>query len=212
MVSDLSVSLSSERGPDCCSQPPCFQGDFSPLSLFPSSFLPFLDCSSTSLTPVLRQALSSVDAQALSTSFEIGLLSLTSLLLFLHLPSFLPHLHFLFTLGITFQRQMATVAAIPMPTSRGHTPMVSTFDPSFSPAGLHLSPYAGSNASPNSGFSYPSSPSMSNPAIPMGSRYEKVPYSGPGSATYVRQPTRAQLVSRFPLSHEDAEAVADSPP
>ncbi|GAA5851166.1 hypothetical protein JCM5353_007376 [Sporobolomyces roseus] len=88
---------------------------------------------------------------------------------------------------------MATVAAIPMPVSRGHTPMVSTFDPSFSPGTMRLSPHVGSNASPNNGFHYPSSPSLSSAAVPMGSRYEKVPYSGSGSATYVRQPTRAQL-------------------
>ncbi|SGZ18017.1 BQ5605_C020g09158 [Microbotryum silenes-dioicae] len=36
-----------------------------------------------------------------------------------------------------------------------------------------------------------------NPAqkLPVGSRYESVPHVGPGTAVYVRQPTRSQLVS-----------------
>ncbi|GAA5946325.1 hypothetical protein JCM3765_000198 [Sporobolomyces pararoseus] len=89
---------------------------------------------------------------------------------------------------------MATVSAIPMsPTGRGFTPIVSTFDPSFSPGSLHLSPFAASENSPSSSFLNSASSSPSSQAIPMGSRYERVPYSGPGSARYVRQPTRAQL-------------------
>ncbi|GAA5933874.1 uncharacterized protein JCM15063_000497 [Sporobolomyces koalae] len=90
---------------------------------------------------------------------------------------------------------MATVTTIPMPMSpvRGHTPMVSTFDPSFSPGSLHLAPFAGGKSSPSSAFLFPSSPQMTSSSIPMGSRYETVPYDGPGKATYVRQPTRAQL-------------------
>ncbi|GAA5847182.1 hypothetical protein JCM3766R1_001826 [Sporobolomyces carnicolor] len=92
---------------------------------------------------------------------------------------------------------MATVSAIPMsPTGRGHTPIVSTFDPSFSPGSLHLAPFVNNNNQHDSGLLHSSSPSStmsSSHAIPMGSRYERVPYSGPGSATYVRQPTRAQL-------------------
>ncbi|GAA5869012.1 hypothetical protein JCM16303_000336 [Sporobolomyces ruberrimus] len=87
---------------------------------------------------------------------------------------------------------MATVSFVPMSPTRGHTPMVSTFDPSFSPGSLHLSPFNGGSSSPTSSFGS-SSPTLSSQAVAMGSRYEKVPYAGPGSATYVRQPTRAQL-------------------
>lgn len=94
--------------------------------------------------------------------------------------------------------KMATVSFVPMSPTRGHTPMVSTFDPSFSPGSLHLSPFNGGSSSPTSSFGS-SSPTLSSQAVAMGSRYEKVPYAGPGSATYVRQPTRAQLVS-FALS------------
>ncbi|GAA5906395.1 uncharacterized protein JCM6883_005537 [Sporobolomyces salmoneus] len=95
---------------------------------------------------------------------------------------------------------MATVTAIPMsPTGPGHTPMVSTFDPSFSPGSLHLAPFAASSLSDS--FLQSSPASLSSPAVPMGSRYEKVPYSGPGSATYVRQPTRAQLKENNGVFH-----------
>jgi len=100
---------------------------------------------------------------------------------------------------------MATVATIPMPMSpvgRGHTPMVSTFDPSFSPGSLHLAPFNNNGSpenSPTSSFLSPAPSSLSSHAVPMGSRYERVPYNGPGSARYVRQPTRAQLVS-WPFS------------
>ncbi|PRQ77830.1 hypothetical protein AAT19DRAFT_8898 [Rhodotorula toruloides] len=99
---------------------------------------------------------------------------------------------------------MATVAAIPIPMPISprddrHTPILSTIDPSFSPGSLHLQPYtkpstSPSNTSPIGSFSSSgtSSPQL---AVPMGSRNEKVPYDGPGTAVYVRQPTRAQLVS-----------------
>lgn len=51
-------------------------------------------------------------------------------------------------------------------------PVISTFDPSFDPSLLSYSTER-----------------------PIGSRYEVVPHDGPGTAVYVRQPTRAQLVS-----------------
>ncbi|GAA6000438.1 hypothetical protein JCM10207_008011 [Rhodosporidiobolus poonsookiae] len=101
---------------------------------------------------------------------------------------------------------MTTVAAIPIPMSpiddRRHTPMLSTIDSAFSPASLHLQPYTRpSGGSPTSSHSSGSattphgSPRPQTPpgAVPMGSRFQKVPYEGPGTAVYVRQPTRAQL-------------------
>ncbi|GAA5834937.1 hypothetical protein JCM9279_007150 [Rhodotorula babjevae] len=102
---------------------------------------------------------------------------------------------------------MSTVAAIPIrpANSDRHAPVLSTLDPSFSPASLHLQPWTSPSAlpstSPSQGYSSSSSPSPPPPghsprpafAVPMGSRCEKVPYDGPGTAVYVRQPTRAQL-------------------
>ncbi|GAA5839889.1 hypothetical protein JCM11251_001239 [Rhodosporidiobolus azoricus] len=108
---------------------------------------------------------------------------------------------------------MATVAAIPIPPMSPlddrHTPIISTVDSSFSPSSLHLQPYTKpqfSSSSPTSTHSsssqlaYDRSSSMLGgmsprlgAAVPMGSRFEKVPYDGPGTAIYVRQPTRAQL-------------------
>lgn len=106
---------------------------------------------------------------------------------------------------------MSTVSAIPIrgaPGDRHHVHVLSTLDPSFSPSSLHLQPYTASSTaplpstSPTRGYSPSSSPSppphnySPRPAyaVPMGSRCEKVPYDGPGTAVYVRQPTRAQLV------------------
>ncbi|BGP38390.1 hypothetical protein JCM10450v2_002335 [Rhodotorula kratochvilovae] len=103
---------------------------------------------------------------------------------------------------------MATVIAIPIsPLDDRHTPVLSTLDPSFSPSSLHLQPYTSSAlpiglaspslSSPSSSPSPTPSPVGSVPetgfAVPMGSRCEKVPYDGPGTAIYVRQPTRSQL-------------------
>lgn len=117
---------------------------------------------------------------------------------------------------------MTTSVAIPMPMSprdERHMPVLSTLDPSFSPSSLHLQPFTNPTgspalrpspslrASPTSSFSSsksdalgdntfsPGSPPRGSGAVPMGSRHEKVPYIGPGTAVYVRQPTRAQLVS-----------------
>lgn len=53
-------------------------------------------------------------------------------------------------------------------------PVLTSFDPAFDPSLLSFT-----HASPT----------------PLGSRYEVVPHDGPGTAVYVRQPTRAQLVS-----------------
>ncbi|BGP54445.1 hypothetical protein JCM8202_001523 [Rhodotorula sphaerocarpa] len=115
---------------------------------------------------------------------------------------------------------MTTSVAIPMPMSprdERHMPVLSTLDPSFSPSSLHLQPFTNPTgspalrpspslrASPTSSFSSsksdalgdntfsPGSPPRGSGAVPMGSRHEKVPYIGPGTAVYVRQPTRAQL-------------------
>ncbi|GAA5887295.1 hypothetical protein JCM6882_002479 [Rhodosporidiobolus microsporus] len=113
---------------------------------------------------------------------------------------------------------MATVAAIPIPPMSPlddrHTPILSTIDSSFSPSSLHLQPYTKphlvvSSSSPTSTHSSTSqlafdraspilggsSPRMGMGLGPvsMGSRFETVPYDGPGTAIYVRQPTRAQL-------------------
>ncbi|GAA5983794.1 hypothetical protein JCM11641_005194 [Rhodosporidiobolus odoratus] len=97
---------------------------------------------------------------------------------------------------------MATVAAIPIsPIDDRHMPMLSTIDMSFSPDSLHLQPYTRPHGSPNSSSSQLSfgaapgggSPRLASPAVPMGSRFEQVPHEGPGTAIYVRQPTRAQL-------------------
>ncbi|GAA6055382.1 hypothetical protein JCM3770_001081 [Rhodotorula araucariae] len=107
---------------------------------------------------------------------------------------------------------MATVTAIPIsPIDDRHTPVLSTIDPSFSPSSLHLQPYT-SAAIPIGSPSLSRSPSLLSPsrspsptpspvgsapgvglAVPMGSRCERVPYDGPGTAIYVRQPTRSQL-------------------
>ncbi|GAA5976315.1 hypothetical protein JCM10908_005455 [Rhodotorula pacifica] len=115
---------------------------------------------------------------------------------------------------------MSTAIAIPMPMSPRddrHMPVLSTLDSPFSPSSLHLQPYTNPTrspsfkgspimrASPTSSFSStrsdmiretsfgPSSPPSGSNAVPMGSRHERVPYDGPGTAVYVRQPTRAQL-------------------
>lgn len=104
------------------------------------------------------------------------------------------------TLSARVRKSMATVATVPLsPLDDRHIPVVSTLDPTFSPAGLHLAPYT---TRPFSSSPTPSSSSSDSPtsadapgfAVPMGSRYEKVPHDGPGTAVYVRQPTRAQLV------------------
>ncbi|GAA5860033.1 hypothetical protein JCM8547_003066 [Rhodosporidiobolus lusitaniae] len=96
---------------------------------------------------------------------------------------------------------MTTVAAIPIsPLDGRYIPVLSTIDSPFSPSGLHLQPYTcGLPASPSSinsasqvPFGSPS-PSPSPSAVPMGTRFERPPYDGPGTAIYVRQPTRAQL-------------------
>ncbi|GAA5948756.1 hypothetical protein JCM21900_005284 [Sporobolomyces salmonicolor] len=84
---------------------------------------------------------------------------------------------------------MATVSSIGI--SGPHAPVVSTYDPTFSPASLHLAPYHGPDVVCPESFTVP--PSSSSQSVPMGSRYEKVPHEGPGTAIYVRQPTRAQL-------------------
>lgn len=109
---------------------------------------------------------------------------------------------------------MSTVAAIPIRPVNGdrHAPVLSTLDPSFSPNSLHLQPWTSPSplpsTSPSQGYSPSSSPSppplghSPRPAfaVPMGSRCERVPYDGPGTAVYVRQPTRAQLVPLFIVS------------
>ncbi|GAA6034860.1 hypothetical protein JCM8097_009336 [Rhodosporidiobolus ruineniae] len=105
---------------------------------------------------------------------------------------------------------MATVAAIPIPPHSPlddrHTPVLSTISAAFSPSSLHLQPYtnpraSGSPASTHSssgspvGYAGGASPRLGggSPAVPMGSRFEKPPHEGPGTAEYVRQPSRAQL-------------------
>ncbi|BGP14331.1 hypothetical protein JCM10213_004459 [Rhodosporidiobolus nylandii] len=97
---------------------------------------------------------------------------------------------------------MTTVLAVPLsPIDNRHTPILSTIDPSFSPNALHLQPYTRpSNGSPTSSFSASQlsftadrSPRLGSAAVPMGSRFEKVPHQGPGTAIYTRKPTRAQL-------------------
>ncbi|GAA5880090.1 hypothetical protein JCM1840_000175 [Sporobolomyces johnsonii] len=84
---------------------------------------------------------------------------------------------------------MATVSSVGI--SGPHGPVVSTYDPAFSPASLHLAPYHTPETATTDSFT--SSARSSSQAVPMGSRYEKVPHEGPGTAVYVRQPTRAQL-------------------
>ncbi|KWU44098.1 hypothetical protein RHOSPDRAFT_34323 [Rhodotorula sp. JG-1b] len=96
-------------------------------------------------------------------------------------------------------------------------PVLSTLDPSFSPSSLHLQPYTNPTRSPSvrgspvmrasptpsvsttksdslreDVFATGASPDRSA-AVAMGSRHERVPYDGPGTAVYVRQPGRAQL-------------------
>lgn len=130
-------------------------------------------------------------------------------------------------------RAMATAVAIPMPMSprdERHMPVLSTLDPSFSPSSLHLQPYTkpkrspsmqpspDMRTSPTSSFSStkshdqdmsfsPSSPPRCSVGVPMGSRHERVPYDGPGMAVYVRQPTRAQLVSPRAIPHPRSNAL-----
>lgn len=60
-------------------------------------------------------------------------------------------------------------------------PVISTFDPRFDPSLL----------------------TMSN-GMPTGSRYDAVPHHGPGTAVYVRQPSRAQLVRSSPALSDNA--------
>ncbi|KAG0667509.1 hypothetical protein C6P46_000040 [Rhodotorula mucilaginosa] len=105
---------------------------------------------------------------------------------------------------------MSTAVAIPMPMSpldQRHMPVLSTLDPSFSPSTLHLQPYTNPTRSPCVRGGSPvmrasPTPSMSttksdsfredvfatgssadrSTAVPMGSRHERVPYDGPGTA------------------------------
>ena len=131
---------------------------------------------------------------------------------------------------------MSTAVAIPMPMSpldQRHMPVLSTLDPSFSPSSLHLQPYTNPTRSPSvrgspvmrasptpsvsttksdslreDVFATGASPDRSA-AVAMGSRHERVPYDGPGTAVYVRQPGRAQLV-RFSFARECVPRVDEA--